>query len=117
MDLTKIFYDPSSDQILGVFGDKIHVKTQTQNEKPVVLILSIDLFHKTWSNWIEGKRKYCESYKEYCGVMGTTSIEQGEVIESQIFLNEFDEEGVVSVVKPIVIQVTSFYELHDFEHG
>jgi hypothetical protein len=119
MNLSEITYEPSTDQILGVIGDKIHVKTYSYEvEKPVVLIMSIELFHKTWNNWIKGKRDYCERCKEYCGVDGYTTIEEGKVIKSKIYLNEFnDDDETITKVIPIVIEVTKFSDIHEFEHG
>lgn len=120
MELSEIYYDPSNNAVLGVFGDKVHVRTG-EDENPIVLIMSIELFQKTWMNWLIGKKRHCESYKEYCGVGGVTGIEEGKLItDSKIYLNIFDDDGddgKVSRVKPIVIEVTKFSDYHDFEHG
>lgn len=116
MNINEISYDPSNDEILGFFKNKIHVKVYDFDENPVVLIMSKKLFHKTWDNWLDGKRKYCEKWNDYCGVMGYTHIEDGEIIESDIYLNIYDGENV-KVIKPIVIKVRKFSDIHDFEHG
>mgnify|MGYP003348177634 CR=1 FL=1 len=98
MNLNEITYDPSRGQILGVFADDIHVKTYTMEGDPVVLILSTKLFHKTWDNWLSGKRDYCESYKHYCGQYGYTVIEKGEILDRKINLNITNN----SVKKPLI---------------
>ena len=117
MNINEISYDPSTDIVLGVVGKNIHVKVYDVNEEPVVLILTKKLFHKTWDNWLNGKKDYCERYKHYCGVMGYTFIEEGKILENKIKLYENSEEEDIKEVEAIVIKVTKFYDRHDFEHG
>jgi hypothetical protein len=116
MDINNISYDPSTDEVLGVFGKNIHIKVYDENEEPIVLILSTKLFHKTWDNWLKGKKDYCERYSHYCGVMGYTFIEEGKIMNDKIKLYEYSN-GDMKEVDSIVIKVTKFYETHDFEHG
>ncbi len=116
MNINNISYDPSTDEVLGVFGKDIHIKVYDENDEPIVLILSKKLFQKTWDNWIKGKKDYCERYKHYCGVMGYTFIEEGEILENKIKLYEYDDVNMKEI-DVNVIRVTKFYDLHDFEHG
>ena len=46
MNLSEISYDPSTSEILGSFNNDIHIKVY-HDDKPVILIISNDLFHKT----------------------------------------------------------------------
>lgn len=115
MEINKISYDPSNDEVLGVFGNNIHVKVYDENE-PIVLILSSKLFHKTWDNWLNGKMDYCERYNYYCGVMGYTFIEEGEILDKKIKLYEYSDDDMKEV-DANVIKVKKFYDRHDFEHG
>lgn len=116
MNISNISYDPSTDEILGVIGNKIHIKVYDENEEPVVLIITKKLFHKTWNNWIDGKKDYCERYKHYCGVLGYTFIEDGKILDKKIKLNEYKNNDIVEI-EAKVIEVKKFYDYHDFEHG
>jgi hypothetical protein len=116
MNIKEISYDPSTDEILGVVGKNIHIKIYDANEEPIVLILAKKLFHKTWDNWIKGKKDYCERYKHYCGVMGYTFIEEGEILKDKIKLYEYKDEHMKEV-DATVIKVIKFNDYHDFEHG
>lgn len=110
--ITSIVYDPSEDKVIGVTDDNYHVLLYKDDE-PVVLLIPIDVFHDTWDNWIDGKKQMCESYGHYCGVMGYTWIEDGEIIEDSgitIFKDGLE-------ISPVVIQVWEFSQIHDFEHG
>jgi hypothetical protein len=110
--ITSLVYDPSEDKVIGVTDDNCHVLIYHE-DKPVVLLIPTDVFHETWDNWIEGKRRMCESYDHYCGVLGYTWIEDGEFVEDSgitIFHNGVE-------VDPYVIQVWEFSHIHDFEHG
>ena len=49
MNLSEISYDPYTNEILGSFNNDIHIKVYHDN-KPVILIISNELFHKTWDN-------------------------------------------------------------------
>jgi hypothetical protein len=120
MNINEITYDPSSDEILGVFGNKIHIKAYHYNDideqTPVILIISKKLFHKTWDNWINDKKEYCERYEEYCGIMGHTYIKEGEILDTKISLYEYEDDSRIEIF-PTVIKVNKFYDHHDFEHG
>ena len=116
MNIQEIAYDPSTDKILGLFNNEIHIKVYHE-DKPVILILSNDLFHKTWDNWLIGKSDYCKRWNEYCGVMGYTHIEVGKILEKKINLYEYDDDGGGIEHCPVVINVTKFSDYHNFEHG
>lgn len=110
--INSIVYDPSEDKVIGVTDYNCHVLLY-HDDKPVVLLIPIDVFHDTWDNWLQGKRTMCETYGHYCGVMGYTWIEDGEIVEdSEITIFHNGEE-----VKPTVIKVWEFSPIHDFEHG
>ena len=110
--ISSIVYDPSEDRVIGVTGHDCHVLLYV-DDKPVVLLIPVDVFHETWDNWLEGKRIMCETWGHYCGVMGYTRIEDGEIVEdSEITIFHKGEE-----VKPTVIKVWEFSHIHDFEHG
>lgn len=115
MNIKEITYDPSSDEILGVIGNKVHIKAYHE-DNPVILIISQKLFHKTWDNWLLGKKEYCERCNEYCGVGGYTTIEEGEILDRKINLYKYTDNKMIEIFPP-VIKVTKFYDQHDFEHG
>ena len=117
MNLPKITYDPSNDEILGVVSDKIHVKVYDMNQEPVILIMSKELFYKTWDNWLKGKQDYCKRFNEYCGVGGYTIIEEGKILKRKINLYEYIGDEEVKEIFPVVVEVTKFSDIHDFEHG
>jgi hypothetical protein len=84
-----------------------------EENRPVVLLIPTDVFHEAWDNWIQGKRTMCETYGHYCGILGYTKIEDGEIIEdSGITIFHEGKE-----TEPIVVQVWEFSSYHDFEHG
>ena len=120
MNLNEITYDPSTDEILGVFDNQIHIKS-IYDDSPVVLVLSNELFHKTWNNWIKGKEDYCKRWNEYCGIGGYTYIEEGKILNKTIKLYEYPysekEEFIRVEYDSPVIEVIKFSELHNFEHG
>ena len=116
MNIQEISYDPSTDKILGSFNNEIHIKVYHE-DKPVILIISNDLFHKTWDNWLRGKSDYCKRFNHYCGVMGYTYIEVGKFLKKKINLYEYDDDGEMTEHYPPVISVTKFSDYHDFEHG
>jgi hypothetical protein len=116
MNLSEISYDPTVNEILGVINNEIHIKAYHKSNI-VILILSTELFHKTWDNWLKGKKEYCERWKEYCGVGGYTFIEKGKIIKRKINLYEYNDEGDRTEFFPPVIEVTEFSDYHDFEHG
>lgn len=110
--ISSIVYDPSEDRVIGVTGYDCHVLLYV-DDKPVVLLIPVDVFHDTWDNWLQGKRIMCETWGHYCGVMGYTWIEDGEIVEdSEITIFHKGEE-----VTPTVIKVWEFKKTHDFEHG
>lgn len=110
--IKRLYYDPSEDKVIGVTDYDCHVLLHV-DDKPVVLLIPVDVFHDAWDNWISGKRTMCETYGHYCGVLGCTTIEDGELVEdSEITIFHKGEE-----VEPIVIKVWEFSPFHDFEHG
>lgn len=107
-------FDPSKDEVLGVFDDLVHVKTID-----CIFIIDIDLYHNTWHNWLMGKSNICNHYGYYCGVGGYTVATQFEILDP-IELNEYipdEEEGYYITTSYAAFLVTKFDEYHDFEHG
>lgn len=123
-----IFFDPSEDKILGVFGDEVHVETYAMKEEgedvPCVIIIPKKEYFRIWDLWIEGKKRYCELWGHYCGVMGYTFAEKFKEVSS-ITLNKMSpdwnddvEETWTFVEVPTrTFKVTKFEDHCDFEHG
>ena len=113
-------FDPSRDEVLGVFGDKVHVRG---GDSEYVMIMTKKTYLKVWDNWLKGKQNHCERYDEYCGVGGYTVPIKIVKTDLKITLclcedDESDEDGCKIVEKEVdAYYVVKFDELHDFEHG
>jgi len=113
-----ITFDPSRDEVLGVFGDEVHVRIHEG-----VLVMSRKLYLKTWKNWLEGKANHCERYNEYCGVGGYTVPTEVYKSNEKITLIDYievegkDEEYDAVEVPTDVYVAFKFNKRHDFEHG
>jgi hypothetical protein len=122
-----ITFDPSRDEVLGVFGDDVYVRIDILTEKdsePGVLIISRNEYLRVWNNWLDGKKRYCESNNHFCGVMGYTFPEDYKLVESIVLnlenpkLDEQDESTWTSIpTKVTTYKVRKFEDHHDFEHG
>lgn len=113
-EIEEITFDPSRDEVLGVFGEEVHIKI----EDVAVLITSKQEYLRVWANWLAGKQDRCEFSKYYCGVGGYTSPEIIEQLPDNIVLNEWSQSD--EDMKPIeypIFKVTKFKDYHDFEHG
>lgn len=103
---------PDQDQILGVYGDMIHVKNEEN-----ILIIPREEYFRVWNNWIDSKKKYCESYSEYCGVFGGAYAVKYKKSKS-ITLNEWSESDEdMRKVKYDSYIISKFEDQVDMEHG
>jgi hypothetical protein len=128
---TVLLFDPSTSNVLGVFGDKIHVESHGHYESPTqendfecVLTIPKKKYLRIWNMWLEGKKDYCERYNYYCGVMGYTIAEDFTEIDN-ITLNKFNpqanndnEDTWFYIEVPTRAFLVNKFEDHcDFEHG
>ena len=123
-----IYYDPSQDKVLGVFGNIIsvlsHCIEETDDEdKPesfdCCLDMTIEEYHRVWDNWIKGKRETCEFYGFFCGVMGYTHPDTYSRIDD-VTINNPEFNGSRKHPEFITIRryrVERFNDSHDFERG
>jgi hypothetical protein len=102
-------FDPSKDHVLGVYGNDIHV---TNGE--CIFIIPREEYLRVWNNWLDGKRSYCELWKEYCGVMGYTFPQ--ECVKVEDITNGEDGVSFKKISYP-TFKVTKFDDHCDFEHG
>lgn len=121
-----ITFDPSRDEVLGVFDNKVHVRTiifhDNDTEEDVVLVIPKAEYLRVWSNWLDGKQRYCELWGEYCGVMGYTFAYDFEEDPRKVTLNDYVETSDVDnpefkKTECRVFTVYRFDDDHDFEHG
>jgi len=117
----EIIFNPTEDEILGVFEDVVHVRGNDP-DNPYIIVMSKKTYLKTIKNWLKGKQAYCERYDHYCGVMGYTFATKYHKCKDQITLNHFEFEGdddefKVTEVPTDVYYVSKFDDHHDFEHG
>lgn len=117
-----ITFDPSRDELLGVFNDEVHIKYEDYaSDKHCdygVLIIPQEEYLRVWKNYLNGKQKYCENYGHYCGVMGYTSPIDIEKLNRKINLNIWNERlDEMEEVPAQVFYISKFEDTHDFEHG
>jgi len=121
-----INFDPSRDEVLGVFGNNVHVrgvKFLGEEDSEIVLIIPRKEYLRVWNNWLDGKKSKCEAYQHYCGVMGYTFpvdyIKQDYQIDLTVFdeTKDVDDPDFVGSINVDVYKVTKFDDYHDFEHG
>jgi hypothetical protein len=117
-----IMFDPSEDKVLGVINDNVHVQVpdylNEDVESYLVLIIPFKEYKRVWTNWLKGKQDYCERWKEYCGVMGTTVAKKFIKQDFQTDLNIWNPiKEDYEVVMCDTYFVSKFEDHHDFEHG
>lgn len=104
-----IVFDPSSDEVLGVFDNDVYVKTylllEDDSTEEIMLIMSRKEYLRVWKNWLDGKKMYCEKWNEFCGVMGYSFPEVSEEVNSMYGIEGMKSFRVDKFGKP------------DFEHG
>jgi len=111
--------DPSSCEILGVFGKDIYIRIESFDpNQTIVLLIGEDVFHGMWRKWVQGKREYCERFNHFCGVMGYFIPEDCEVLEDTITVHDWNElESDYNYREVSAVRVRNWSEEPDFEHG
>jgi hypothetical protein len=116
-----IYFDPSTDKVLGVFDKLVHVEGRLLSEdsdEDVVLIIPKKEYLRVWSNWLSDKQRMCGLWKHYCGVMGTTNAINPILQDFTIDVNIWDEENEDYVTQyRKAVYCKKFEDRHDFEHG
>ena len=124
-----ITFDPSKDEVLGVFGEEVHIlcgffEDPNTNDEECIVITPREEYLRIWNLWLDGKKNYCERYNEYCGVMGYVLAEEIKEID-KIILNKFNphskednEDTWFYIEVPTrTFKVSKFSGIPDFEHG
>jgi len=125
-----LFFDPSEDKVLGVFGKQVHIETHgypnenSESDFPCILVVSRREYMRIWNLWLDGKKRFCEKSNHYCGVMGYTVAEKFEEID-RIILNKESpdwDDNVEETWNFIEVPTRTFlvkkFEANcDFEHG
>jgi len=130
MEDVTILVDPSTDKVLGVFGNTVHIKTNIHLYNPekdefdyevAVVKTTKKEYLKMWKLWLEGKQNCCETANEYCGVMGEFQALEFQELPKTVYLNNYDEDDEEGeeeeVIRPRVFKVTKFDDYPNFEHG
>lgn len=120
-----IYLDVSDTDILGVFGNKIHLLTHGyeydnedfDTEFECILQVPQNIYLKEWKKWLTGKKDYCERWKEYCGVGGYVHPENPKLIGKQNINKWNEEKGDYVSVEVEVYSANKFPNEPDFEHG
>jgi len=122
MEEITIFLECPNTEILGVVGKNIHLlthgfKNDEDSDFDCVLVVSVKEYLKQWKAWLRGKKRYCERYNHYCGVMGTVSAKDPVKTGTQtIFKWNEKTEDMEEVIIPLYI-ATEFEGEPNFEHG
>jgi hypothetical protein len=131
MNYEDIRFDPSEDKVLGVFENNVHVRVtlhdfdedEMEVEEDVVLLIPQNVYLRTWKNWLEGKKDYCERYGEYCGVMGETRAIKPKLqnftvnLYDYFFPDENSDTPETLITRAKVFMCKKFELIHEFEHG
>lgn len=116
-----LYLDCSNTEILGVFGNDIHLKTHGfiddgADIEHCVLIVPEKVYLKEWKKWIQGKRVYCERFNEYCGVMGYVHPDNPILTGTQKLNIWNDRKEDYDIIEVNVYKADKFSK-NDFEHG
>lgn len=124
MEVT-VFLECPNTEILGVYGEDIHLLTHgykehndgTTEDIECIILVPEKTYIKEWRKWISGKRGYCERFEHYCGVMGYVTKDSPKLVGTQKInrFNELTEEE--EVVELEVYKIRAFDGEPDFEHG
>lgn len=128
-DVTISIEVPST-HILGVFGNEIHLLTDGyKNDEPptvdipedagfeCILMVPIDVYLKQWKAWIKGKKRYCEKWDEYCGVMGYVTAINPHSLGTKPFSRWNGETEKFDKIEMPLYSADEFTSPPDFEHG
>jgi hypothetical protein len=102
-----IHYSFDDLEIIGVFGENVYVKGLIDFEHECIIKISRPLFLKSLEIWLNDKKSYCESWKDFCGCLG--SIQSTDVEEIH--------EKLLKPFKLKAYQFNSIEEFTDMEHG
>lgn len=103
---------PNEDEILGVYGDMIHIK----NDENILIIPRKEYF-RIWNLWLDAKKKYCEDRGYYCGVFGGAyPVEYTKDKPITIMEWSQSDEDMRKVIYDSYI-IVKFEDYVDMEHG
>ena len=111
-------------KVLGVFGDDIHLLAyafdgedkENGEDFDCVLVVTRKLYLREWGKWIDGKKKHCEKFKEYCGILGQVYSEEVFPLGMQQVLRFNDSLERTEVATLPTYRVRKF-DKPEFDHG
>jgi hypothetical protein len=112
--------EPFKSEIIGANKKYIFVRENILSDEypPCILKIRKPDWNKMCRLWIEGKTQYCLKWNEFCGVMGTFSIEEFKQLGTINVSIDFDEDKEEMIYKDVpLFLVIKFSEIPDFEHG
>jgi len=117
-----VSFVPGQCRILGIFGKEIHLIGCLEIQPNVelldcVIILQKKEFLRCQELWFKGKKQYCESYDEYCGIMGFLDAQDYIEVESITLNVPNDDESEYTKVLTRTFRVLKFDNDCYFEHG
>lgn len=94
-------------EILGVVGENVYIRGDYNQGKTCIVRISRSLFVDSLNYWLNDKKRHCEKWNEFCGVMGRISAT--EFIEVK--------ETILNVFKAKAFHVSAIDTDTDMEHG
>jgi hypothetical protein len=129
MEEDYIIFHPFQDNVLGVFGNEVHIKSElnkwSDNSQTIVIITTVKEYLRVHKNWINDKKRICEAYDHYCGVGTGPHAKRFVKLDGQIDLNvpcknwDDNDEDTWNYEKIMVDMyfVEKFEDTCDLEHG
>ena len=94
-----IQFEPGQSEILGVYGDVIHVLGMAYFDKeeedidPFDCVIKVDRdeYMRLFNDWLDAKRHFCEKYKEYCE-SGSSIIAKDFYEDDPVIMKYYDSD-------------------------
>jgi len=115
-------FTPDQDEVLGVFGNDVHVQIgiiseDAESETPVILVIPREEYFRAWNLWLDTKKEFCERYEQYCGAFGNIHVEECIKLED-VVASVYDEDSETEVdVQIEVYKVSKFGDYVNMEAG
>ena len=104
IEITYSFDDLS---ILGVRGSDVYLKGLYGFKNVCIIEISKTLFTKSLDLWLEDKKRYCELWGHFCGIMGSIRSFDYEKMDDM----NFDGQKIKWY------RINSIVDFTDMEHG
>jgi hypothetical protein len=106
-EIVEVAYSFDDLNILGVYGLDVYLMGTYDIEHDCVIKISRSLFKKSLDIWLQDKKRYCELWGHFCGVMGSIrSLDYKEIDKMEVDEKELN-----------VYEINAIADFTDMEHG